>query len=227
MERDEHVAAAPEAVLGPGGEPLRQVEVREQRVDHRVPDQHDVLAGDAFGRQVPNRVLRGREQQAREVVCDLAVVLLGHVPVEAAQPRLEVADRDLQLHGCERPGERRVDVARHHHEIRLDPEKVSSSLTRPAVCSAWEPEPTSSITSGSGAGARRRDVVEQHVVVLARVDEVLVDEAALRERGVDGRHLHVVRPRAHDVYDDLAHRPSLWRANSRTTSQVKRVLPTT
>ena len=81
-----------------------------------------------------------------------------------------------------------------------------------------------------GLGQRQlgeEDVVQLHVVVLASVDEVLIDEASLRERRVDRRHLHVVGSCPDDVRDDLAHRPTRLRTSSRATSQVKRVLPTT
>ena len=49
------------------------------------------------------------------------------------------------------------------------------------------------------------DVVDLAVVVLARVDEPLLDVAEPLERGVDRRDLHVVRPRADDVDHQLPH----------------------
>ena len=41
--------------------------------------------------------------------------------VEAAQPRLEVGERHTELRRHERRGERRVDVARHDHQVRVAP----------------------------------------------------------------------------------------------------------
>ena len=58
----------------------------EQRVDHRVPDEVHRLGGDSLARQVLARLGGVREEDVAEMVGQLAVVLLGHGAVEAAQP---------------------------------------------------------------------------------------------------------------------------------------------
>ena len=73
---------------------------------------------DALGAEVRERLVRVGEEQIGELVGDDAVDLLGHRAVEAAQPRLEVGDRDPELGGDERRGERRVHVAGNDHEVR-------------------------------------------------------------------------------------------------------------
>ena len=49
---------------------------------------------------------------------------------------------------------------------------------------------------------REENVLHDRVVVLAGVDQPLLEVAAPLERGVHGRDLHVVRPRADDVDDE-------------------------
>jgi hypothetical protein len=61
------------------------------------------------------RTLKGTS----ELVGDDAVDLLGHRAVKRAQTRLQMGDRDAELDGHERRGERRVDIAGHDHEIGM------------------------------------------------------------------------------------------------------------
>ena len=98
------------------------------------------------------RLVGVQEEELGEVVGDDPVDLLGHRAVEAAQPRLDVADRDPELRGAERRRERRVDVAGDEHEVGplvaqhgLEPLEHAAPSARRAV-----PEPTPSMWSGSG-----------------------------------------------------------------------------
>jgi hypothetical protein len=86
-----------------------------QRVDHHVAHEAHPLGGNALAGQVGvPRALAG-EQQVADGVGHQPVDLLGHRPVEGAQPRLDVRHRDRQLHRREGAGHRAVDVAHHHH----------------------------------------------------------------------------------------------------------------
>ena len=176
MQGDEPVVAAarrPSSSHGACG--AGRVDVREQRVDHRVADEMD-----ASSRSIPSAARfssafsRVDEQDVLEMVGQHAVVLLGHRAVAAAQARLEMRDRDVELDRRERAGERRVHVAGDDDEVR--PSRSSSTCSTPtsafAVCSACVPEPTPRNTSGVGRPSWSRktsDIVG--VVVLARVDE--------------------------------------------------------
>ena len=111
----------------------------------------------------------------------------------------------LELRRGERAGERRVDVAGHDDEIGPSSTKTcSSALERACVCSPCEPEPTSSVVWPRQRQLREEDIAHRAVVVLARVDEPLLDALALARARVDRRDLHVVRPRADDVNDERA-----------------------
>ncbi len=72
------------------------------------------------------------------------------------------------------------------------------AATAPASVEFTSP---ATMTSSGPSSVNKRSSYER-VVVLARVDEPLVDVAALLERGVDGCHLHVVRARADDMGDE-------------------------
>ena len=87
----------------------------DERVDHRVADEMHALIRDALRAQVLDRLLGVQEEILGELVGDDPVDLLGHRAVEGAQARLQVGDRDAELDGHERRGQRRVDVARDDH----------------------------------------------------------------------------------------------------------------
>ena len=98
----------------------------------------------------------------------------------------------------------------------------SRSMMR-AACSAWEPEPTPSMWSGSGTPSS----VEEHVrhrpvVVLTSVDDDVRRLAEALAAGADDRrHLHEVRPRADDVEQTrqvprCLFRKSIWSTTARS-----------
>ena len=157
VEGDEQVPARldPELRGGCGGaDPILE---RHQGVDHRVADEVHALVGDPLGAQVLDRLLAVEEEVLGEDVGDDPVDLLGHRAVEAAQAGLDVRDGDHGLGRGQRRGQGRVDVAGHDDEVgcllgedRLEP------LHHRAVCSAWLPEPTSSMWSGSGTPSSSR-----------------------------------------------------------------------
>ena len=106
-----------QAVLLPGLGRQSLWKVCEERIDHRIADERDPVVCDSFTAKVVDRTLRVREQEGAEVIRDLAIVLLRHRLVEAAQPRLEVCDRDEQFHGRDSRGEGGIDIAWHHDEV--------------------------------------------------------------------------------------------------------------
>ncbi|GAA5608349.1 hypothetical protein Sgri01_06713 [Streptomyces griseus] len=86
-------------------------EVVADRLHDGVSGHRDPLVADAFGQQ-QRPVLRGRRaQDVGQPVDDHPVVLLGHRTVVAAQPRLDVDQRDRPGVGHEGAGEGRVGVA--------------------------------------------------------------------------------------------------------------------
>ena len=150
---------------------------RDQRVDHRVADVVDPGRRAAFGEQVVARLGRVDEQELGELVGDDAVDLLGHRPVERAQARLDVSDRDEQLRGGERGGQRRVHVPGHEHDVRLrleqhrlEPLHDRGGLLR--VRSRADPE---RVVGVADAELLEEDLGHLAVVVLARVDEHVLE----------------------------------------------------
>jgi hypothetical protein len=142
------------------------------------------------------------------VVGEHPVVLLRHRRVVAAQPRLEVRYRDLELHRRERAGERRVDVAGDDDERRLalqqhllDADESARGLL--GVCAGADTE--------EDIGSRQTELVEKDrrhlgVVVLPGVYEHELEPGIERlQRAVDRRRLHEVRTGADHEADRGGH----------------------
>jgi hypothetical protein len=119
VQRDDEVRAAHQAASFRRTSRVDPLPHRDQRVDHRVADVVDRLCGAAFREQVVARLRRVDEQELRDLVGDDPVDLLRHCPVERAQSRLDVPDRELQLGGRQRRSKRRVHVAGDEHDVRL------------------------------------------------------------------------------------------------------------
>src|SRR5215207_5713008 len=117
VQGDEQVGARLDAERAGGATVAKPVLEGDQRVDHRVAD--EAVAGllDALGAQVVLGLGAVQKEQLREMVGDDPVDLLGHRPIEAAEPGFDVPDRDLKARCAERGGEGRVDVAGNEHEI--------------------------------------------------------------------------------------------------------------
>ena len=80
------------------------------------PVQHGVRA-EALLLEVAHARIGGREQQVRQVIGDDAIDLLRHPAIEAAQPGLDVRERDVELGRRQRRGQRRVGVAVDEHGV--------------------------------------------------------------------------------------------------------------
>ncbi len=121
--------------------------------------------GQALVGQVAHRDLGRGQQQVGGVVGEHPVVLLGHPPVERAQARLEVRDRQVQLHRGQRAGERRVGVAVDQHPVRalLGQDRVEGGQHRAGLHAvAARPDAEVHVRRGD------RQVGEEHVGHVAR-----------------------------------------------------------
>ena len=141
-----------------------------------------------------------------------AVVLLRHAPVEAPEPRLEVADGDLELDRRQRRRKGRVDVARNDDEVGPPVEEdLLEARQRAGRLGAVHARAHGQLSVRPRQGKLvEEEVGDLAVVVLPGVDEPLLDDAAPLERGVHRRDLHVVRPSA-DHVDDKIGPPHLTR----------------
>ena len=196
----------------------------DERVDHRVADVVDRRSRAALGEQVVARLGRVDEEQLRELVGDDAVQLLRQRPVERAQARLDVAERNLELRRGDRGRHRRVDVARDEHHVglgleqhRLEPLHDARGLLR--VRAGSDPE---RIVGLADPELLEEDLGQLPVVVLPRVHEdVLELVAAPLQLGRDRRDLHHVRPRADDRQDLAPRRHRLQRIESRPVTGLR------
>ena len=87
-------------------------------VNHGVPGDNDTFSWDAFFEKVLPGLLGRREAYIREMIDDHPIVLLRHPAVEAAEPGLDVEQRDVEGIGRHRPAECRVRIALDDHGRR-------------------------------------------------------------------------------------------------------------
>ena len=200
-------SSAPRPSARAGRRRVKAVELAEEGVDHRVADEVDPVLGDALAHELRDRLRARREQEVGQGIGDDPVDLLGHGPVVAPQPCLDVGEGTAGLRRHERRGERRVDVTVDHDqrrielgEGRLEGDEQRRRLAGVRARSDAEIE----VRLGQGEVAEE-DVGQPRVVVLSGVDEPLVD-LATPERSDHGRGLHEVRPGAHHVDDGGMHR---------------------
>ena len=204
VEGDEGVGARLEAQLGGRArrpDPLLQ---RHQGVDHRVADHVHALVGDPLAAQVGDRLGAVEEEPLGKAVGDDPVDLLGHGAIEAAQPRLDMGDRNLHLDRGQHGGQGRVDVAGDHHQVgflvgqdRLQPFHRPRRLHRVAAGADLE-----HVVGGGHAELLQEDLGHQPVVVLTGVDDRVAAPGVTRPQGADHRRrLDEVGPGADDVED--------------------------
>jgi hypothetical protein len=166
-------------------------------VDHHVPDHVDAVA-DAFAIEVLRRHLGGTEEERRELVGQHAVDLLGHAPVERAQPGLDVGHRDPQL--GRRQGRCKGAVG-----VPVDQHPLGLHLAQDALDADQDPPGLLGVGAGAGlepqVGLGQPELVVEHlgqlvVVVLAGVQRYQLDPAL--QRGVERRGLDELGPVAGD-----------------------------
>jgi hypothetical protein len=92
----------------------------DQRVDHRVADDEHPLRRHALGREEGGRTRRRREVQLRHRGRDPPVDLLHAPRVQAAQPGLEVCERDTGRAGRQCVHRHRARVAEGEHQFRAE-----------------------------------------------------------------------------------------------------------
>ena len=161
----------------------------------------------SLGQQVRPGLGGVDEEELGDLVGDDPVDLLRHRAVEAAQPRLHVPDGQLELRRGQGGGERRVDVARDEHEIRLQLEQHGlQPLDHPCDLLGVGPGADAEHAVGvADAELLEEDRGHLAVVVLAGVDEhVLEAVGTATQLGHDRRRLHHVRARPHDRDDAAA-----------------------
>ncbi len=209
MDRHEHVALGYERVvpedLVVGG---RDAGVRDGGVEHDVAHGTDGRPGDALAFEVRHGRRRRYEQQIGGVVGQHPVDLLGHPPIEAAQPGLDVGDRQVEFGGRKGTGQGRVGVAEHEHPVGLGTlQNGFDRLDHPpgvlAVRSATDTEVVVGLRQPKVAEERPRHVV---VEVLARVDQHLAKVGPRPNGARYDAGLHELRPGA----DDGGDRPHEW-----------------
>ena len=122
------------------------------------------------------------------MVGEHAVVLLGHPPVERAQPGLEVGDRQVQLHRGEGAGQRRVGVAVDQHPVGAllvehGVERGEHGAGLHAVAARADAEVDVRVRD---AQVGEEDVGHARVVVLAGVHDDVLDVAAPAKAAATG-----------------------------------------
>ena len=168
------------------------------RVEHHVADDLDA-ARDLLAVEDLLRAVVGREEQLREPVGLDPVVLLRHRVVVAAQPGLDVRQRDSGLDRGPRATERRVRVAVDEHPVRpLRGDRIDAA--RAAARRASRPPQPADLEPV--ARLAEPELLEEHprqlaVVVLPRVHDDLVD-SGLSERLRHRPGLDELGPVPHD-----------------------------
>ena len=175
----------------------------KRRVGHHVAHDHGP-SGDALGAKRPDRPFVGAEEERRQPVDLHPRTLLRHRQVSAAQPRLDVRDRDARGRCGPRSGEGRVRVAEDENEIRTlrvddgaDRRGQRLDVGRPQIEAMRRLRETEFL---------EEDLGELVVPVLAGVDDDLLD-AGLTQCLAERRGLDELRPVADDG-DDLHGRPA-------------------
>ena len=171
-----------------------RVAYAETHVCHHVTDEAGP-GGEALPSQVTEGILRRGEQQVGGVVGEDAVVLLGHRPVERAQARLEVGEREPQLDRGEGGRDGGVGVA-------VDEHPVGGQFGEHRVEGGQHPAGLHAVATRADGqldvGRRDRQVGEEDlrhpgVVVLTGVDDH-VRVSGLGERRRDRRQLDELGP---------------------------------
>lgn len=113
MQRDDEIVASNESMGIPERRFLQTVDIRQQRIDHRVADKENPIVGDSALAQVPVGELTGGEEIIGDGVGDEAIDFLGHRPVVRTNTRLHMGDLDMELLRGNGAGHGRGDIADH------------------------------------------------------------------------------------------------------------------
>ena len=181
--------------------------VAQQRIDHDVPHEEDLLRSHALASEMIVRFQAGGEAEIGDRVGEDAIDLLGHEAVAAAQARLDVGDGDRQLGGGQRARQGRIHVAHHHQQIGpLGEQHRLHRQQHPRGLLGMRTGPDAEVDVGrTDLQVREERIRERRIVVLAGVDQPDVDRRARRalalERAQDRRDLHEIGARSHHAHD--------------------------
>ena len=73
----------------------RVSQIAKQRINHDIANQTDTIRGDSFRQQVLIGILRGREEQVCDLICQESINFFRHRTIPTAQAGFDVRD----LHG--------------------------------------------------------------------------------------------------------------------------------
>jgi len=92
---------------------IRDIQVLEDRIDHRVAGHGDFIILNTFVQEMLPRSPGRGEEQVRDRIRDHPVDLFGHRPVKTHEASLHMTDPDGELRGSKRTGK---SVSTHDHE---------------------------------------------------------------------------------------------------------------
>ena len=215
MERRQGELTGPQAEAFPGTGRAGPFEVRQERVNHHVADEHDSLGIDSRTREIGDARRLRDEEPVGQGVGDDAVQLLGHRAVETPQSRFNMREGQAEFRRHERRRHGRRHVADHDNPIRAQIEQHRLQ----------SPQDFGRLRNGapradSQVGDRRRNLqlaekglAHPLVVVLPGVHDGR-RRAARRQGPRDGRHLHEIRPSTGDETDESHSVPSMLRGST-------------
>ena len=165
---------------------------------------------DAFTLEVAERFLRSDVELVADRVGQDPVDLFGHGAVPAAEARLEVCDRDAELHRGQGGGEGRVDVAGHDHQVGpvVDQERLEALHHPGGLLGVGAGPDLEHVVRLGDPELLEEDLRHHPVVMLSRVDDRLVGFGQPFTQSRDQRgHLYEIRPGAEHVHDSHCEPP--------------------
>ncbi len=98
---------------------FRDIQVLEDRIDHRVAGHADFIILNTFVQEMLPRSPGRGEEQVRDRIREHPVDLFGHRPVETYEACLHMTDPNGELRRHKRTGKHRVRIALDKHNVRL------------------------------------------------------------------------------------------------------------
>ena len=140
-----------------------------------LPTKWISLLGDPLATRFSIGEAIGGEQIVAQHIGAEPVDLLRHAHVARAQSGLDMGHLDAELLGGDGAGHGRIDVADDDHQVGVFLRQTfSKAIMIRAVCSAWNPEPTSRLMSGRGMPRSSKEgLAHALVVVLAGMNSAV------------------------------------------------------
>ena len=174
-----------------------------ERVDHDVADAVDLVRGHPFAREVFVRVRGRRPEDVTDRVGHQSVDFLGHAAVAAAEPGLQVHDRNPEFGADLCAGGGRIHVAHHHDPVRLLARchlLVRDHHPAGLLCVRAAADLEVKVRARQPEVAKKR-VRHVGVVVLPGVDDLRPAPRLAGERVVERRNFHEIRACRRDEVD--------------------------